>query len=1336
MKIWRLGLTLIFGAGSALAVVFGFKGVSCAANAEMVYQLDRNKIHEFGNSPTDTHLVCPEGTPVCDYDSIQAAVDAASAGDIIKVATGTYSDISARPRDDITSTGMVSQVVYIDKSITIQGGYATDNWVTPNPDDNQTILDAQGRGRVIYITGEISPSITGLHITGGDSSGFGGWPNPWMSEERDAGGAIYAISATIDIQDNQIYSNTSTEPNIHLIHTNGNFDGNTVSDNSGGGVLLYMSATTLTGNTVTSNNGHGIVLMFDETVVSENLISSNSGSGLHLFMNNSWISGNTIISNTSSDSGAGVHIELHDPVLSDNFISGNTTNHSGGGMYLRESSAALINNTISANRAESGGGLYLEDSAVSVMSNTISLNIASGPGGGLYVGGEHPEEGNSAIIANQILTNSAANGGGLRLIDSSALVQGNTISANNREGVLVMGSSATFEDNIISANVNGGLLVAMFTGVVRRNLILHNTGAGLELFGWGEWNNNVIAFNDRGIILRAGEAHMSHNTIAYNDGGESIGIYATWHDDTGWYGNPVLTNTILVGHSLGINVTAGNTLTMNGILWHDTPVTVTHDLTAVVNLQNQVFGDPTFEIDGYHLLPTSAAIDKGVASGLSDDIDEQTRPLGLGYDLGADEYMPSADLSLTLIDAPDPAAVGHPLTFTVNIQNQGPDTVTDVLMTVTLPINAAFVSASGECTQTGITLLCDLGTKAPAGVMVVQATVIPSQVGQSIGHAQVGALGSDPNPSNNSQMAYTTVLAEPVYDPFITGLSPSTGFNDLETVIYLEGSNFQESAAVRLDEFALPAVQFIDSGHLRATVPTGLTAGVYNLTVDNPDSGSDTILNAFTVLEPTPPIVSSINPTQGPNDIANNLTIRGQNFADGVSVTLTTAGGQIPLIAPAIANSTEIRALTPISITPAVYDLVVTNPDGRSDTLLGAYRAVTPEECDDLYAGETDLWLDPPSLHASQAVTLGLTVRRQCGAGDLTGLPVRFWFEGLTDVVTGSAALLPPRQEMTVTAFWDLALAEGDITLYALIDPLEQVSENIETNNLISRTVTVLPPLPDTTPPVVQAFSINDGALYTPSPYIYLDTQASDNPGGSGVASLYFVEYWYDYSAGDWLQVASSDWLPYNQAQTDFQWRFYVPSWEIFRGARYMQVWAADAAGNISLYPGGQLINWHGYYGLIRTPWPIVLRHPLITGEGLRVRITKMGYITPSYRVPDLHLTIWDPHGEQLHHILLPYGEPPGWKEAAFYAVTDGVVQLEIDLTSMWPDWDDAIADYALEIIPLGSALERICRLVDLEQNYRTEPLVHPGYAPGRHIGIPGAPVYIHPIFLPLVLQN
>jgi len=103
------------------------------------------------------------------------------------------------------------------------------------------------------------------------------------------------------------------------------------------------------------------------------------------------------------------------------------------------------------------------------------------------------------------------------------------------------------------------------------------------------------------------------------------------------YSTVALTNTILASHTIGISVTDGNTVTVNGVLWYDTAITVSQSITAIVTVQNQHTGAPAFAQDGYHLTTNSAAIDVGVNAGLTSDIDGQMRDAQ--PDIGADEYI-------------------------------------------------------------------------------------------------------------------------------------------------------------------------------------------------------------------------------------------------------------------------------------------------------------------------------------------------------------------------------------------------------------------------------------------------------------------------------------------------------------------------------------------------------------------------------------------------------------------------------------------------------------------------------------------------------------------------
>ena len=135
----------------------------CGLTLVLMWLLSLSGPPELARAAGDTYTVCPTGP--CDYTVIQDAVDAASDGDVIKVAAGTY--------DDINHHGGLAQVVYIVKSVTIQGGYTTAFTEPPDPVANPTTLDAGGMGRVIYIEGMINPTIAGLRITGGEAKDLG-----------------------------------------------------------------------------------------------------------------------------------------------------------------------------------------------------------------------------------------------------------------------------------------------------------------------------------------------------------------------------------------------------------------------------------------------------------------------------------------------------------------------------------------------------------------------------------------------------------------------------------------------------------------------------------------------------------------------------------------------------------------------------------------------------------------------------------------------------------------------------------------------------------------------------------------------------------------------------------------------------------------------------------------------------------------------------------------------------------------------------------------------------------------------------------------------------------
>src|SRR5262249_28884759 len=119
----------------------------------------------------------------------------------------------------------------------------------------------------------------------------------------------------------------------------------------------------------------------------------------------------------------------------------------------------------------------------------------------------------------------------------------------------------------------------------------------------------------------------------------------------------------------------------------------------------------------------------------------------------------STDLAISQTDAPDPATVGQPLTYTITITNNGPDPATSVVMTDTLPAGATFVSATasqGNCMGT-TTVVCAVGSLASAASAMVAIVVTPTQAGNISNVASIVGHEADPRSGNNTAKADTTV---------------------------------------------------------------------------------------------------------------------------------------------------------------------------------------------------------------------------------------------------------------------------------------------------------------------------------------------------------------------------------------------------------------------------------------------------------------------------------------------------------------------------------------------------------------------------------------------------
>jgi hypothetical protein len=545
-----------------------------------------------------------EDTPGCGAEgspcrTVQHAADEALPGDEIRVAAGTYTGTN--------SYGGLSQVVFLTKTLTIRGGYTTTNWTTPDPEANPTALDAEGEGRVLVISDTITVHAEGLRFQSGDATGWGGGP-----DNEDAGGGLYIFTATVTISNCVVFSNT----------------GSTTGPGYGGGLYVREGSVELVHNEILSNTAGTNVYGF--------------GGGLYLDHGGAILVQNEVMNNTASywddGYGGGMYLEggsSPDPLpsasLLENTFQGNYASRiadgQGGGMYAKHYDVELLDNLVQYNTGGAadegkGGGLYIFFSDAVLERNLVRYNIASRGLEGISGGVHFCTCGDVTVKNNTILSNTASidgngYGGGVSFCKTQATLDSNEIISN----------MATLSTGLTVRGWGGGV----WTGD-RASLSLSNdliAGNHAKTQGSGLWFGvENEGYNPLG-------SRLQHVTIADNGGGIGHGVYVT---------NTVafLTNTIIAGHpAFGVYVATGGEATLEATLWYENGSNTTFGSNIETGDHNYD-GDPAFADPGawdYHIEPGSAALDRGVATGVHSDMDSERRPW-LAPDLGADEYWP------------------------------------------------------------------------------------------------------------------------------------------------------------------------------------------------------------------------------------------------------------------------------------------------------------------------------------------------------------------------------------------------------------------------------------------------------------------------------------------------------------------------------------------------------------------------------------------------------------------------------------------------------------------------------------------------------------------------
>jgi len=238
------------------------------------------------------------------------------------------------------------------------------------------------------------------------------------------------------------------------------------------------------------------------------------------------------------------------------------------------------------------------------------------------------------------------------------------------------------------------------------------------------------------------------------------------------------------------------------------------------------------------------------------------------------------------------------------------------------------VTISGSNFVVGNTTV-KFGATAATGVGVNSATsltaVAPAGAAGTVDITVTTAAGTSATAASD-QFTY-------VAPPSLSGVSPSSGSTAGGTSVTLTGTNFTSGSTVTIGGTAASSVTFNSATSLTVTTPAHAAGGA-NIVVTTA-GGSATQVNGFTFI--SPPVVSSVSPTEGPVAGNTSVTISGTDFTGASQVTFGGTSASFSAI-----SATQITATAPPHSVGTV-DIRVTTPGGTSATGAGdqyTYTAV------------------------------------------------------------------------------------------------------------------------------------------------------------------------------------------------------------------------------------------------------------------------------------------------------------------------------------------------------------------------------------------------------------
>ncbi|MCB1810171.1 MAG: DUF11 domain-containing protein [Candidatus Competibacteraceae bacterium] len=516
-----------------------------------------------------------------------------------------------------------------------------------------------------------------------------------------------------------------------------------------------------------------------------------------------------------------------------NCANGDTLTATVDGTISMTSSLTTLNNATDAVLLVEGGTIDANDSASVMRLNNgkavfqnMTLKNANGLNGGTFF----VDSNGDLTLINSTISNSIATTGGAIAIQNGVLTLTNTTISDttrltNGGAVVSLGGTMNLNNTIIantvdnSANpvedcVNSGGVVNFSAGL--SNLIEDDVACGTAGTDFIEADPLLGTLADNGgkvetMILLPGSpaVNIGDNTAASGLTTDARGVgfprILNGTVDLGATENEDLTSPALLtldpaDDSVNVVLTPTLRITLNETIQagignitikrvSDDGVAATFDVMTDVSFTTDTaeFTVPTALDDAteYYVSIPAGAITDSNGNAFAGFTDNAT------WSFTTRSF--AADLSISKTDSADPVLAGSTLIYTLTVNNAGPDTAENVVVTDNLPTGVTLVSTSGCAEDPNGVTTCSLGDIASGGSAqyTIEVTVDAGTEGVITNNASVTADTGDLTPSNNSASEETTATPPPTGSlTLVKEADPEDGTDFAFTSDIPDGSTF------------------------------------------------------------------------------------------------------------------------------------------------------------------------------------------------------------------------------------------------------------------------------------------------------------------------------------------------------------------------------------------------------------------------------------------------------------------------------------------------------------------------------------------------------------------